>query len=101
MKTKYFLDTIKMIAYRAETAMANIIRKTMPRQDDARSLLRSLYNTDADILPDGEKQELVVRLHQPANRCSADTIANLCQELNATCTKFPGTDLKLVYKMVS
>jgi len=28
-KRKYFLDTIKMIAYRSETAMANIIKKKM------------------------------------------------------------------------
>ncbi len=101
MKSKYFLDTIKLIAYRAETAMVNIARKTMCRQDDARSLLRSLYNTDADILPDDERQIMIVRLHQPANRCSAVTIDNLCQELNATCTKFPGTNLRLVYEMVS
>jgi len=26
MKSKYFIDTIKLIAYRAETAMANIVR---------------------------------------------------------------------------
>jgi len=49
MKNKYFIDTIKLIAYRAETAMANSIRRSMHRQDDARSLLRSLYATEADI----------------------------------------------------
>lgn len=57
--------------------------------------------TEADILPDHEKKTLTVRLHQPANRCSAITIKNLCRELNATNTKFPGTDLRLVYEMVS
>lgn len=100
-RSKYFIDTIKMVAYRSETAVVNILRRTMKRLDDARSLARSLYKTEADILPDPEKKILKVRLHQPANRCSAVTIGNLCQELNATETIFPGTDLRLVYEMVS
>jgi len=100
-KSKYFIDTIKLVAYRAETAMVNIARQTMRHQDEARNLLRSLYATEADILPDHEEKTLTVRLHQPANRCSAITIKNLCRELNATNTKFPGTDLRLVYEMVS
>jgi hypothetical protein len=101
MKSKYFIDTIKLIAYRAETAMVNIAQKTMSHQNEARSLLRSLYATEADLLPDYEKKRLVVRLHQPANRCSALTIANLCREINETKTKFPGTDLQIFYEMVS
>ena len=64
-------------------------------------MLRSLYATEADILPDHEGKKLTVRLHQPANRCSAVTIENLCRELNATETKFPGTDLRLAYEMVT
>jgi hypothetical protein len=101
MKSKYFIDTIKLIAYRAETAMANILRQTMSHLDEARSLLRSLYATEADILPDYEEKKLTVHLHQPANRCSAITIKKLCSELNATRTQFPGTDLRLVFEMVS
>ena len=101
MKSKYFIDTIKLIAYRAETAMVNIVRRTMRHQDEARSLLRSLYATEADILPDHDRKKLTVRLHQPANRCSAVTIKKLCRELNATNMKFPGTNFQLVYEMVS
>ena len=101
MKSKYFIDTIKLIAYRAETAMANIVRQSMSRQDEARSLLRSLYATEADILPDLAEQKLTVRLHQPANRCSRKSIQPLIRELNATETVFPGTDLRLVYELVS
>jgi hypothetical protein len=35
----------KLIAYRAETAMAQITREKLKRLDDARSLLRQLYRT--------------------------------------------------------
>ena len=101
MQGKYFIDTIKLIAYRAETAMVNIARQTMRRLDDARSLVRSLYAMDADILPDYENKKLIVRLHQPANRSSAETLLNVLHELNATQTVFPGTELRLLYKMVS
>ena len=100
-KSKYFIDTIKLVAYRAETAMVNIIRQTLRHSDEARSLARSLYATEADILPDYEGGKLTVRLHQPANRCSAVTIENLCRELNDTSTEFPGTNLRLVYELVS
>ncbi len=100
-KSKYFIDTIKLVAYRAETAMVNIARQTMRQQDEARSLLRSLYATEADILPDYEGERLIVRLHQPANRCSAVTIQALCQELNETNTEYPDTNLRLVYELVS
>ena len=33
-------DTVKLVAYRAETAMAKIVREELSRQDDARSLIR-------------------------------------------------------------
>lgn len=100
-RTKDFVDTIKMIAYRAETAMAHIVRDHASRTDDARSLLRQIYSTEADIVPDHAAGTLTVRLHHMANQ-SADSIVNrLCEELNATMTQFPGTDLRLIYELVS
>ncbi len=49
--SKHLIDTIKMIAYRAETAMANLLRDKMKHPDESRSLLRALYTSDADLLP--------------------------------------------------
>lgn len=98
---KYFIDTIKMIAYRAETIMVGIVRDVMRRADEARALVSAIYETEADILPDYEKKILKVRLHQLANRSTANTISHLCSELNATRTIFPGSDLRLVYEIIS
>jgi len=98
---KFFIDTIKMIAYRAETAMAGIVREKMSRHDGGRSLLRSIYKSEADIIPDAAAKTLTVRLHHPANRSSAETIRYLCEELNGTMTCYPGTELRLVYELVS
>lgn len=49
---KHLLDPIKMIAYRAETAMANILGHPMKKSDERRSLRRSIYQTEADLIPD-------------------------------------------------
>jgi hypothetical protein len=99
--SKHLIDTIKMIAYRAETAMANQLRETISRPDEARSLLRALYASDADLLPDHKEGTLTVRLHHMANRSSDKAIIKLCEELNATETRFPGTDLRLILKLGS
>jgi hypothetical protein len=96
---KYFLDTIKMIAYRAETAMVNIIREVMSRVDDGRSLLRSIYSMEADLILDEQSNELTVKLHYPANHAEGKIIAHLCDELSSAEIEFPGTKMKVIYKL--
>ena len=98
---KYFLDTIKMIAYRAETSMASTVREKLKRSDDARSLLRQIYNTEVDLIPDLEARTLTVRLHHLTQAAHDTAVRYLCEELTATETIFPGTDLRLVYKLGS
>jgi hypothetical protein len=100
-QSKHLIDTIKMIAYRAETAMAQIVRQKMTRHDDARSLLRAIYNTEVDVVPDPQAKTLTVRLHPLANASSDEPVRHLCTEINATETIFPGTDLRLIYEQVS
>jgi len=99
--SKHLVDTIKMIAYRAETAMANQVRESISRPDEARSLLRTLYKSDADLLPDQKERTLTVRIHHMANQASDVAIQQLCEYLNETKTIFPGTDLRLILKLGS
>ena len=100
-QSKHLVDTIKMIAYRAETAMANSLREHLKRPDEARRLLRALYTTEADLLPDPEAGTLTVRLHHAANAATDQVIEKLCAELNATETVFPRTNLRLALKLGS
>ena len=100
-KRKLFLDTIKIIAYRAETAMANIIKERMSHPDEARVLLKQVYKTDANIYPDYERKILTVELFRMTYWKDDIIIEELCQVLNETETVFPGTDLTLFYKLVS
>jgi len=97
--SKHFVDAIKMLAYRAETAMANFLRESLVRADEARTLLRCLYTTEADLLPDLNKKTLTVRLHHLAQLRSDQAIAQLCEELNQTQTVFPRTDLIMVFEL--
>ncbi len=73
----------------------------MSRHDDARSLLRGIYCTEADLAPDEERGTLTVRLHHLANASASDAVRHLCDELNSTETTYPGTKLRLVYELVS
>lgn len=98
---KYFLDTIKMIAYRAETSMASAVREKLQRSDDARALLRQIYHTEVDLMPDLEAKTLTVRLHHLTQAAHDNAARHLCEELTATATNFPGTDFRLVYKLGS
>ena len=100
-QSKHLIETIKMIADRAETAMANSLREHLKRPDEARRLLRALYTTEADLLPDPEARTLTVRLHHAANAATDQVIEKLCEELNATETIFPRTNLRLLLKLGS
>ncbi len=100
-QSKHLIDTIKMVAYRAETAMANLLREHLSHTDEARSLLQALYRTEADLLPDPQAGTLTVRLHHLANAASDAAIQKLCEELNETKTLFPRTDLRLVFNLGS
>jgi len=98
---KQFMDTIKMIAYRAETALANIIRPKMARKEEARAVIRQIFKTEINISPDKENKILNVYLHNLTNEYS-DRLANeICEKLNETETPFPGTNLRIIYNLVS
>ena len=100
-QSKHLIDTLKMTAYRAETAMANSLRETMTRPDEARTLLCALYKTEADLLPDPDNQTLTIRVHHMANVVSDKLIEKLCVELTATETRFPRTNLRMIFKLGS
>lgn len=94
---KHFIDTIKLIAYRAETALVQLARETLKRTDDGRSFVRGLMHTTINLRPDLARGELRVELQGQANPIHDDAVAALCTELNATKTHYPGTKLRLNY----
>jgi hypothetical protein len=99
---KHFIDTLKMVAYRAESSMASLLREHTARgNDDARALLRQIFQSDADLTPDLQANTLTVRLHHLTQAAHDQAIEPLLADLNATETVFPGTKLTLVFKLGS
>jgi len=98
---KRLTDTVKLVAYRAETALAAIVREKLSHADEARSLIRDLLCSDADILPYEDEGVLEVRLHTLANPRSNRAIQHLLDHLNATEFTYPGTNLRLTYSLSS
>jgi hypothetical protein len=99
--SKDLVDTIKLVAYRAGTTMAQVVREALPqwRQEEERRLLQSLYGSEADLIPNEAAGTLTLRLYYPANALLARAVQKLCEELTATETVFPTTKLRLVYQL--
>jgi len=94
---KIITDTIKMVGYRAETQLANLVGPLLPcRQDEARKFMRQVFELPADLLPDYEQQKLVVRLHSMATPRHNRALSALCTVLNDLEVCYPGTTLRLV-----
>lgn len=100
---KHFIDTIKMIAYRAETCMLNTVREKMPAAtwDSSRAVVRGIYASSADFEVNQQDKTLTIKLHHQASDRDDEAIKFLCSELTETETIYPGTNLRLIYKMVS
>jgi hypothetical protein len=94
---KHFVDTIKLISYRAETALVLIARQSLRREDDARSFIRSLFRTTIDLRPDLNAKTLTVRLHGQANSAHDTVLHALCEELTQLEMTYPATELKMIY----
>jgi hypothetical protein len=98
---KHFLDIVKLISYRAETSLANIIMENMGHANEARVLLKQIYKTDADLIVDKQNQRLIVQIHKLAHRKDDVILQELCNILNSSQTLFPDSNLTLFYKLGS
>ena len=97
---RLFLDVVRMIAYRAETRMAPVIG-AQGNKPNARRLLRALLTSDANIIPEHDRSILRVQLLGLGSDACDRMLAPLIEELNATATIYPGTELRLVYEMAA
>ena len=95
---KHLVDTVKMISYRAETAMANIIRKECGTLEQARALIRDVVSSEADIIPDNDAGILTVRLHNLSTRSMDRKLDRLLSVLNESKMKYPCSNLILKYE---
>ena len=98
-ESKVLMNVIKMVCYRAETAVANELGETLQNQkNEKRMLVKQIIQNNADLVADYDNKTLTVILHSlsaPRFNQAAEKLAEL---LNQTETVFPGTDLTLKFK---
>ncbi|HWZ08969.1 MAG TPA: hypothetical protein VNY53_18920 [Bradyrhizobium sp.] len=97
---KMLSDTVKMIAYRAETALVALLRRHLNKEDEARALVRELLVTSADIEPDDSAKTLTIRIHRMAAPVHDKAIAALLEELTKLEFCHPETGAKMIYTLV-
>jgi hypothetical protein len=97
---KMFCDTVKMIAYRAETAMVALLRRHLQNEAEARALIRDLLVASADIEPDDLAKTLTIRIHHMANPAQNKAVAALLDDLNEQAFCHPETGATMIYALV-
>ena len=97
---KVLTDAVKMIAYRAETALVTLLRRHLKKEDEARALVRELLVSSGDIEPDNVAKTLTVRIHRMANPGHDKAVAALLQELTEQEFTHPETGAKMIYALV-
>jgi transposase-like protein len=97
---KALTDTVKMIAYRAETALVGLISKHMAKPDEARALIRELFVSSADIIPNEAEGTLIIRIHRMVCPAHDKAISALFAELNQQNFRHPETNARMIYELV-
>jgi hypothetical protein len=97
---KRFTDAVKMIAYRAETALVMLLQRHLKTPEEARALIRELFVSSADIEPDTHAGTLTIRIHRMANPAHDRAILALLEELTQQDFQHPETGAKMIYTLV-
>ncbi len=98
--SKHFVDTLKMIAYRAETALVGLVQEKLPRAEDARSLVRQVLHSPVNLIPNTQGQTLTVQVHPLTNPAHNQVLKHLCEQLTQTETVYPRTNLRLGFEFL-
>lgn len=98
--SKQLTDAVKMIAYRAETALMGLLRQHLKNPDEGRALVRALLVSAADIVPDEAAKTLTVRVHRMACPAHDKAVMALLDELTATEFYHPETKARMIYELV-
>ena len=92
-------DTIKMIAYRAETALVWLLRPHLAKEEEARALVRELFVSSADLEPNAQNNTLTIRIHRMACPAHDKAMGALLADLTRTAFCHPETGARLIYEL--
>lgn len=99
-ESKHFQNILKMICYRAETAMVNLLRPHYKKSaNEGHMLVKEIINTSADLVPDEANKTLQVNLYGLSTPRANNALQAIITDLNETHTTFPGTDMRLQFSL--
>jgi len=99
---KKLKNAIIMLVFRAESALFNILSEFYKsNEQEGRMILKEIFSSDADMIPDYENKLLTIKLHSLSTPRANQAVKELCSFLNQTETCFPFTNLTLVYETVA
>ncbi len=102
IESKKLKNAIIMVAYRAESALYNILSEFYKATDkEGRVILKEIFTSDADMIPDYDNNTLTIKLHSLSTPRANQAVKDLCSFLNQTQTRFPLTNLRLIYETVA
>ena len=102
MEGKLFQNIIKMICYRAETTVSLLLNvEIYKKQEEIRSLVKSIIKSRGDIFPDYTQKTLTIKLYTLSNPRDNRALEKLCELLTDSETVYPGTELRLIYKLAT
>lgn len=93
-------DTVKMIAYRAETALVALLRRYLKKEDEARALIRELFVSSADIEPDNAAGTMAVRIHRMASPAHDRAVSALLRDVSTQNFCHPETGAVMTFSLV-
>ena len=101
-ESKKLKNAIIMLVYRAESALYNTLSEFYKSTEkEGRVILKEIFTSDADMIPDFENSNLTIQLHSLSTPRANQAVKELCLFLNQTETRFPFTNLRLIYKTVA
>ena len=91
-----------MICYRAETSCANVLGEYYTNyKKDKRELVKSLICSHGDIICDDKNEKLTISLYSLSSPRLNYALGKLCELLNESEQYYPGTNLKVFYKIAN
>ena len=98
---KVLTDQFKMVAYRAESSLLDLLEPYFARcNQEGRKFLKAAFRLPADLIPDDDGQLLTVRLYSMPSHRENKALKALCEVVNMEEICYPGTQLRLVFETV-
>jgi len=96
VERKHVTDLLKMVAYQAESDLVRLVTPHYRRaEQEGRTLIQNALAVDGDLTV--TQHELRVSLEPLSSPHKAHALLALCEDLNETRTRFPGSNLRLYF----